>query len=113
MRSEAAGVGACPTRTRAPASPPVTWRRWFSELASLKGEVYRDLGSRPEQRALAHRMEAAHAAAEAALVEAKRRVRLDEGRLASAADRKSGAVPKTGNADTYHLIGANRRAGPP
>jgi hypothetical protein len=84
-----------------------------SELASLKGEVYRDLGSRPEHRALAHRLEAAHAAAEAALVEAKRRVRLDEGRLASAADRKSGAVPKTGNADTHHLMGANRRAGPP
>ncbi len=75
-----------------------------SELASLKGEVYRDLGSR---------LEAAHAAAEAALVEAKRRVRLDEGRLASAADRKSGAVPKTGNADTHHLMGADRRAGPP
>jgi hypothetical protein len=77
-----------------------------SELASLKGEVYRDFGSRPEQRALAHHLEAA-------LVEAKRRVRLDEGRLASAADRKSGAVPKTGNADTHHLMGANRRAGPP
>ena len=48
-----------------------------SELASLKGEIYRDLGSRPEQRALAHRLEAAHAAAEAALVEARRRARLD------------------------------------
>ncbi len=48
-----------------------------SELASLKGEVYRDLGSRPEHRALAHRLEAAHAAAEAALVEARRRARLD------------------------------------
>jgi hypothetical protein len=48
-----------------------------SELASLKGEVYRDLGSRPEHRALAHRLEAAHAAVEAALVEARRRARLD------------------------------------
>ena len=48
-----------------------------SVLASLKGEVYRDLGSRPEHRALAHRLEAAHAAAEAALVEARRRARLD------------------------------------
>jgi hypothetical protein len=51
-----------------------------SELASLKGEIYRDLGSRPEHRALAHRLEAAHAAAEAALVEARRRVRQDEKR---------------------------------
>ena len=50
------------------------------ELAPLKDKVYRDLGSRPEQRALAHRLEAAHATAEAALVEAHRRLRLDEGR---------------------------------
>ena len=48
-----------------------------SELASLKGEVYRDLGSRTEHRALAHRLQPAHAAAEAALVEAWRRTRLD------------------------------------
>ena len=48
-----------------------------SEPASLKGEVYRDLGSRPGHRALAHRLEAAHAAVEAALVEARRRVRVD------------------------------------
>jgi hypothetical protein len=48
-----------------------------SELASLKGEIYRDLGSRPGHRALAHRLEAAHAAAEAALVEVRRRARLD------------------------------------
>jgi hypothetical protein len=51
-----------------------------SELASLKGEIYRDLGSRPGHRALAHRLEAAHAAAEAALVEARRGVRQDEKR---------------------------------
>jgi hypothetical protein len=51
-----------------------------SELASLKGEVYLDLESRPKHRALAHRLEAAHAAAEAALVEARRRVRQDEKR---------------------------------
>ena len=48
-----------------------------SELASLKGEIYRDLESRPGHRALAHRLEATHAAAEAALVEARRRARLD------------------------------------
>ncbi len=51
-----------------------------SELASLKGEVYRDLERHHEYRALAHRLEAAHAAAEAAIVEARRRVRLDEKR---------------------------------
>jgi hypothetical protein len=52
------------------------------ELASLKGEVYRVLERHHthELRALAHRLEAAHAAAEAALVEARRRVRLNEGR---------------------------------
>jgi hypothetical protein len=51
-----------------------------SELASLKGEVYRDLERHHthEHRALALRLEVAHAAAEAALVEARRRVRLDE-----------------------------------
>jgi hypothetical protein len=53
-----------------------------SELASLKGEVYRDLERyhTHELRALALRLEVAHAAAEAALVEARRRVRLDEGK---------------------------------
>ena len=39
-----------------------------SELASLKGEVYRGLERHHEYRALAHRLEAAHTAAEAALV---------------------------------------------
>jgi hypothetical protein len=34
----------------------------------------------PEYAALRHRLEAAHAAAEAALVEARRRVRIDEER---------------------------------
>ncbi len=34
----------------------------------------------PEYAALKHRLEAAHASAEAALVEARRRVRLEEGR---------------------------------
>jgi len=34
----------------------------------------------PEYAALRHRLEAAHAAVEAALVEARRRVRLNEGR---------------------------------
>jgi hypothetical protein len=54
-----------------------------SELASLKGEVYRDLERHHEHRALAQRLEAAHATAEAALVEAalveaRRRVRVEE-----------------------------------
>jgi hypothetical protein len=49
-----------------------------AELASLKGEVYRDLERHHthDYRALALRLEAAHAAAEAALVETRRRVRL-------------------------------------
>lgn len=34
----------------------------------------------PEYEALRHRLELAHAAAEAVVVEARRRVRLDEGR---------------------------------
>jgi hypothetical protein len=49
------------------------------ELAALKGDANHWLtGS--EYAALRNRLEAAHAAAEAPLVEARRRVRVDEGR---------------------------------
>jgi hypothetical protein len=49
------------------------------ELAALKVDATHWLTD-PEYAALRHRLEAAHAAAEAALVEARRRVRLDEER---------------------------------
>jgi hypothetical protein len=45
----------------------------------LKGDATHWL-SDPEYAALRHRLKAAHAVAEAALVEARRRVRLDEER---------------------------------
>jgi hypothetical protein len=45
----------------------------------LKGEAYNWL-SAPEYATLRHRLEDAHAAVEAAAVEARRRVRLNEGR---------------------------------
>jgi hypothetical protein len=44
----------------------------------LKGDATHWL-TKPEYDALRHRLEAAHAAAEAALVDARRRVRIDEG----------------------------------
>jgi hypothetical protein len=47
------------------------------ELAALKGDANHWLTG-PEYATLRHRMENAHAAAEAALVEARRRVRLNE-----------------------------------
>ena len=47
------------------------------ELAALKGDAAHWLTD-PQYAALKHRLEAAHAAAEAALVEARRRVRLNE-----------------------------------
>jgi hypothetical protein len=47
------------------------------ELAALKGDAMHWLTD-PEYAALGHRLEAAHAAAEAALVAACRRVRLNE-----------------------------------
>ena len=50
-----------------------------AQLASLKGEAY-NWGSAPEYGALRHRLEDAHASVEAAAVEARRRVRLNEGR---------------------------------
>jgi hypothetical protein len=48
------------------------------QLASLKGEANSLLGD-PDYDTLKHRLENAHAAAEAAAVEARRRVRLNEG----------------------------------
>ena len=47
------------------------------ELAALKGDATHWLTD-PEYAALRHRLENAHAAAEAALLEARRRVRLNE-----------------------------------
>jgi hypothetical protein len=49
------------------------------EHAALKGGVTHWLAD-PEYAALRHRLEAAHATAEAALVEARRQVRLNEER---------------------------------
>jgi hypothetical protein len=51
----------------------------LGELAALKGDAAHWLTD-PEYAALRHRLEAAHPAAEAALIEARRRVRLNEGR---------------------------------
>jgi hypothetical protein len=48
------------------------------ELAALKADAHHWLTD-PEYAALRYRLEAAHAATEAALVEARRRVRLNEG----------------------------------
>ncbi len=45
----------------------------------MKGDASQWLTD-PEYDALRHRLEGAHAAAEAALVEARRRIRLNEGR---------------------------------
>jgi hypothetical protein len=49
------------------------------ELAALKGDATHWITD-PEYEVLRYRLEAAHAAAEAALVEARHRVRLDEER---------------------------------
>jgi len=49
------------------------------ELATLKGDAAHWLTD-PEYATLRHRLEDAHAAAEAALIEARRRVRLNERR---------------------------------
>lgn len=53
--------------------------RLGSELSSLKGEAYTWLTD-PRYGPLLYRIESAHASVEAAAVEARRRVRLDEGR---------------------------------
>jgi hypothetical protein len=49
------------------------------ELAALRGDATHWLEG-PEYAPLKHRLENAHAAVEAALIEARRRVRLNEGR---------------------------------
>jgi hypothetical protein len=49
------------------------------EIAALKGDANHWLEG-PEYATLKHRLEYAHAAVEAALIEARRRVRLSEGR---------------------------------
>jgi len=49
-----------------------------AQIASLKGEAYTWLRD-PDYDTLRHRLEDAHAAVEAAAVEARRRVRLNEG----------------------------------
>lgn len=53
--------------------------RIASELASVKGDAYNWLTD-PNYRSLVHRIEAAHASVEAAAVEARRRVRMNEER---------------------------------
>ena len=54
-------------------------RETASRLQGFKGEAYNWLKGE-EYAALRHRLEDAHAAGEAAMVEARRRVRLNEGR---------------------------------
>jgi hypothetical protein len=49
------------------------------QLASLKGETHASLHD-PNYDTLKHRLESAHSALEAAAVEARQRVRLNEGR---------------------------------
>ena len=50
-----------------------------AQIGTFKGEANAYLGD-PRYTALRHRLEIAHAAVEAAAVEARRRVRLNEGR---------------------------------
>ena len=50
-----------------------------AQISTFKGEANAYLGD-PSYNALRHRLEIAHAAVEAATVEARRRVRLNEGR---------------------------------
>ncbi len=50
-----------------------------AQISSFKGEANAYLND-PSYNALRHRLEIAHAAVEAATVEARRRVRLNEGR---------------------------------
>ena len=61
-------------------------RKVVRDLSALAGELAAPKGDAPhwltdpEYGTLRHRLEDAHAAAEAALIEARRRVRLNEGR---------------------------------
>jgi hypothetical protein len=50
------------------------------ELVALKGDAAHRLREQPEYAVLLLRLENAHAAVEAALIEARRKVRLNEGR---------------------------------
>jgi hypothetical protein len=50
-----------------------------SHIGQLKGDAHASLGD-PNYDTLKHRLESAHSAVEAAAVEARRRVRLNEGR---------------------------------
>ena len=50
------------------------------ELVALKGDAAHWLREQPEYAVLLLRLENAHAAVEAALIEARRKVRLNEGR---------------------------------
>jgi hypothetical protein len=50
-----------------------------SHIGQLKGEAHASLHD-PDYDTLKHRLESAHSALEAAAVEARRRVRLNEGR---------------------------------
>ena len=58
------------------------------ELAALKGNANHWL-TEPEYATLRHRLESAHVAAEAALVEARRRVSLSDGRRQYVDDPRS------------------------
>jgi hypothetical protein len=60
-------------------SRPRDHRDAAQDLTPLEGEAYNWL-SGPEYGAVRHRLEDAHASVEATAVEARRRVRLNEGR---------------------------------
>ena len=62
-----------------PRTSPESWADLAAQLASLKDEANAWL-SDESYDALKHRLEDAHASVEAAAVEARRRVRLNEGR---------------------------------
>jgi hypothetical protein len=64
-----------------------------AQIATFKGEASAYLGD-PGYNALRHRLEIAHAAVEAATVEARRRVRLDEGRQVSKGAQKGAEAPR-------------------
>jgi hypothetical protein len=68
-------------------------------LQGMKGEAYNWLKA-PEYDALRPRLENLHAAAEAALVEARRRVRLNEARLYGGGRRNGRPGPRSGGEAT-------------
>ena len=69
-----------------PPDPKEIVRDTARDLAQLASDLNRTKGDAThwlkgdEYRALLHRLEGAHAAVEAALIEARRRVRMNEGR---------------------------------